>query len=260
VEVKPAEEVHVTTPPQKVIVNAPAQAAALPQSVFPQSLPGAVPQGAPSVPVMLQSAPQQNVVATSVQTMTTPRTRVALGLEWVRIPFPFPRFYAIPGPQRVTTETEYATVAAPQVAVTAAPQMAVAAPQMAVAAPQMAVAAPASVAAVQPMQLAAQPAVAVASAVQPVAVPTAVPTTVTAAPQVAAAPVYLQAQCSPQVVAVPSAVPAACGSGAASVSKATLDELTQQLQAVQQLLDARDRARQQAASPAAAACPPAISK
>ena len=234
VEVKPAEEVHVTAPPQKVIVNAPAPAAALPQSVVPQSLPGVVPQAIASVPVMLQSAPQNNVVATSVQTTTAPRARVAVGLGWVRIPFPVPRLYAIPGPQRVTTETEYATVAAPQVAV----------------------AAPASLAAVQQVQLAAQPTVALASAVQPAAVPAAVPTSVTAAPQVAVAatPVYLQAQCSPQAAAVPSSAPAACATGSAQVSKATVEELTRQLQAVQQLLDAREQARQQSAGP------PGISK
>ena len=69
----------------------------------------------PAVPVAA-SVPQANFVASSVQT-TSRRDRLAFGLDWIRIPFPILRIFAIPGPERVVTETQLAPVPQPTVAV-----------------------------------------------------------------------------------------------------------------------------------------------
>jgi hypothetical protein len=205
-------------------------------------------------------------------------------LEWVRIPLPVPRLLAVPGPQRVVTETEYAAPPQPAVQVALAQQPApfAAAPVMAAAAfpvaTQPALAAAsfspplAMTAGIQQVPMPAAVALAPQQAMVPAQVPLAAPAVwgqyaltpaiqaaapaqqlalVAAPPQqmalvnTAAAPALPAAvalQGAPAAVAV-QAAPAACAPGRGAVSKATVDELNKQLQAVQKLLDEQQEAQ-----------------
>jgi hypothetical protein len=241
VEIAGLEEVRVKAPPQKIVVESPAPAAAsvAPQMAVMQApVAQAVPQSAQLVPVVAQAAvPQANMVATTTQTTSAPRARVALGLDWIRIPFPLPRLFAVPGPQEVTTQTQYFAAAPQPVAM----QAAVAAPM---AQGVMSVAAPLNVA-VQPTAVAVG-----AAAPTAVAVPGAItqyqaaamPAQAQVAMPVAVAAPPAQAQVAvPVVTAVPPAqvmsVPVQSCDQAASHARVTRDqliELTKQIQALEQ--------------------------
>src|SRR5262249_47929030 len=158
-----------------------------------------------------------------------------LGLDYVRIPIPFLRFFSVPGPQRVVTETEYAPAAQPvplPSAVSYAAQPAVSTVVM----PAMAAAPPVQVAQV-----------AYAPAPQPMVAPAYVPA---AAPQVAYAPAPAampQVAYAPVPAAVQPVIPAAMPApscGPRPPTKATVEELNQQLQAIQKLLDQQQQASQ----------------
>ena len=77
----------------------------------------AVPAQAPvrAVPVyataQLAAVPAAAPVATNTRTTVSQRDRVALGIDFFRLPIPFPRFFTVQGPQRVVSETEYAPAA-----------------------------------------------------------------------------------------------------------------------------------------------------
>ncbi len=233
VEVKPAEVIHVNAPPEKVVVNlppggaqpcvqqpapafvaagAPQASVAMVQSGSPQPGVAMVPAAVSQAPVMMQAvAAPVSTVASSTQTTSRSRDRFALGFDWVPIHLPLPRLYAIPGNQRVVTETQYNTVQ----------------PQM-----QLAVNPGVAMQPVQQVQYAA-----VASA--PAAVQTAV---MAAPPQVAAVPQSPQA-----VMVVPSVAQAAVAVNpcppTTPPTKASVDELNKQLQQVQQLIDEQQQSR-----------------
>jgi hypothetical protein len=104
-------------------------AAAAPQQVLMQ-VPTAAPSGLAqvsgevvNVPTVQTSGGQVSTVTSSVQTMTPARPRLALGLEWVRIPLPFPRLYSVPGEQEIVTRTQTTNVAQPQSVSVAPPQV-----------------------------------------------------------------------------------------------------------------------------------------
>jgi hypothetical protein len=101
------ETVVVKAPPQKVVVETPPQAAvpqAAPQMMYPQAqamMP--MTMGAPF------GAPGGMVTAT-----TTPRTRLAFTLDTIRIPIPWIRAVAVPGPQEVTMQIPASQMPMPQ--------------------------------------------------------------------------------------------------------------------------------------------------
>jgi hypothetical protein len=168
---------------------------------------------------MQATAPQANMVATTTQTTSAARAKLALGLEWVRIPFPLLRLVAIPGSQEVTTETQFFAAPQPpvamQTALTAAPQGFVGVPAGMTTAVQpgaMALAAPA------PAQLAV-----------PVALTQSQPAFTGVATM--AAPT--------QFVAVPAQP---CDSGASNkqrMTKEQLEELTKQVQALEKMINSQ---------------------
>jgi hypothetical protein len=167
----------------------------------------------PGVPMMVQqTAP---AVASTTQTVSAPRSRVAIGFDTVRVPIPVLRFFSVPGPQEVTTRTQY--YPAQQ---TVAPQQTMAMVQVAQPTTQF-VAQPAVAVAPQ-AQMAVQPAVAVA---QPAV---AQPAVAVAQPAVAVAP---QSQFAVQATAAAPCPP--------NVSKETLDALADEIQKVQNVLDGR---------------------
>ncbi len=159
VEVKPPEEIRVKAPPQRVVVNTPAPA--------PAAVP-AVPQAAPMM--MQPAAAQVSLVSATIQSAPSARAIPAIGIDWIRIPFPVLRLFAVPTVQEVSvpiTQTQLVPVQsfAGQAAFPAAvPQIPVPAPAVV---PQAAMAVPVAV----PGAAVAQP---VASPV--VAVPAAAPT------------------------------------------------------------------------------------
>lgn len=127
-QVQAPREIRVRAPQQQVIVQtptpAPAQApvAMVPQAGMPGQamVPVAGPQPAVGYPAAVpqQAMPAHGglvanpapVVATTTQTVKQSRARWAFGLDWVKVKLPIPKVFAIPGPQSVTTETEYAPV------------------------------------------------------------------------------------------------------------------------------------------------------
>jgi len=134
------KEVHVNVPRQKVVVEVPHQAPQAAPQQMPMQMPVMAPQQAyaPGVPQYMpaMAAPQAPAYATSVQTVSAPRDRVALGLDWVRIPLPLPKLFAVPGRQEVVTTTQFAPPPTPVAYPVAMPQAPVYAP-MPVAAPPM---------------------------------------------------------------------------------------------------------------------------
>lgn len=171
VEVKQAPVVEVKAPPAKVTVNMPppqtvnapgaqmgfpGQPGCGPQACGPQG-PGCAPQMGMAPMPQQGFAPQMAMAPVGfapvaqhgvTETITRPRTRIALGLDRVRISLPVPKLFALPTEHETTTRTRtpalapvgFAPVAQPQMAfapVAAAPQMAMA-PVVPAAAPQMA--------------------------------------------------------------------------------------------------------------------------
>jgi hypothetical protein len=127
VEVRPAEDVHVTAPAPKAYVNMPqapeGAAPPCPTSVgaAPQQPPptyGAQPPQ-PMMPVSYGAAPQAppsygagiplGLVTALVQ--SSGHHRIALGLDWIEIPIPIPRIFSVPGEQTVTMTQPQMTVA-----------------------------------------------------------------------------------------------------------------------------------------------------
>jgi hypothetical protein len=207
----------------------PVSVAAAPQAFYAQGVPSPVTAAmAPAAPMMIASVPQAPaMMAARTQTRATSRERIALGLDWVRIPFPYPRFYMVQGPQRVVTETDYTPVGQPAMQMAYAPQSVAVATQPAVYAPAMQTA-PVALAAAAPQVATVSPTY--------VSVPAAPAMAAVAPPPVAATVAAV-----PAVAAV--AAPAACASGAAPASKETLAEVAKQLRAVEQLLEEQKRAR-----------------
>jgi len=145
VEFKPAEEIRVKAPPAKVLVEtaaapsavaAPGAAPQMPPPAAPQFAPPSLPQYAPAAPQFAPqyapaapqfalpsmpqfapqyapAAPQTNVMASTVQSVSPPRANLALGIEWVKIPVPLPRLFAIPGQQEVRTQAQFTAVPQP---------------------------------------------------------------------------------------------------------------------------------------------------
>jgi hypothetical protein len=173
-------------------------------TVQAMAAPAVVPQYAPA---MMQAVPQ-SAVATTVQTVSTPRDRIALGLEWVRLPVPFPRLFAVPGPQEVVTRTQYAPQAAPQVAIPTTVQAApFVVPQAQMTIPQAQVAVPMTVAPAQMAMPAALPQAQMAVPMAQVAVPMAAAPAQVAVPQMQIAVPQAQVQVAvPQMQAVPQMV------------------------------------------------------
>jgi hypothetical protein len=226
VEFKAPEEVHIKAPAPKVVIesaqSAPAVCAPAPVAAAPAAVPtvAAAPQMA-YVPVQTgvaqvvqQAAPQASMMASTVQTTSAPRARLALGLDWIRIPMPIPRFFAIAGPQEVTTETQYFT----------APQAQVAVPSAVTTAVQQ-VALPAAVTTAVPQAQVAAPMVAVQQAPPPtqlMAVQQAPPAQIMA----------VQPAPTAAVLAVPQAAPCR-----PPVTKEALEQLANELQKLQNSLN-----------------------
>jgi hypothetical protein len=182
-EVQPAEPLHVKAPPQKIVIETPPappcapapqplQQAPQPLQQAPQPMvvqPSPV-QAAPAPQVMMAPAQlvQQPAPLMAANTSTEVRTgdRIALGIEWIRIPFPCPKLFHVPGGQRVITETDFQPVAPasaplqqvayPQQLVAPAPQTIVS-PQPYTVAPQQYVVAPQPVQSAPCQQTTCQP-------------------------------------------------------------------------------------------------------
>jgi hypothetical protein len=127
----PPPQVEIRMPPE-TCVQVPAPPPAAPQAVAPAH---AVPQGVPGA--YPQALPLMMPMATATVQAAPPAAVPALGLHWIRIPFPVLRLYAVPAPPQVTVQVPQAQMLAAPQAVYAAPA---AAPQAvypaAVAAPQ----------------------------------------------------------------------------------------------------------------------------
>ncbi len=133
-------EVRVKAPPQRVVVTLPNQEAA---PVEAPPAPAAAPPTAPPAYSAMPppyayapapaAAPPANIVTNTVQSVSAPRARLAVGLDVIRIPIPFPRFFAVPGDQEIVTRQTQQMAPPPAYA----PPMAYPASQM-MAAPQAA--------------------------------------------------------------------------------------------------------------------------
>jgi hypothetical protein len=203
-----------------------------------------------SAPIPMQ--PATAAVPTMTRTTVRQRSRIALGIDYFRVPIPFPRFFSIPGPQRVVTETEFASAAAAfPVPVASQGVVTTQAIPVATQAVPMAPALTAVASPVQQVSFVQQSAPATALAFPSAPVSTMVPAqAVTAVPAVQAAP----AMTAMQVVQAPPAAPAVAAIPVVPVTtaacaprqpmtKATAAELTRQLVAIQALLD-QQRAQQ----------------
>jgi hypothetical protein len=192
--------------------------------------------------MMVPAALPQTVTASSVQTTSAPRARLALGFDTFQIRLPYPRFYVVPGPQEVTTQTQYYTqqaapfaataMAAPPVpvgqsfgvAAAAAPAQLAIPSQAVIAQPPMQVALPAQSVTAQPQPLLAQPQVQVAVPSQ----------AVVAQPQMAV-PVNVSPTTA-QVLAFPSNACDPAQAARAQATKQQLDELSKQVQSLEKML------------------------
>ncbi len=85
VEVRMPPETRVQLPPQKIVVEAPPPP----------------PAAAPAPPVAPMMAPAQ-FSSFSVQSVPSSRALPAVGLDWVRVPLPILRLYAVPTTPEVT--------------------------------------------------------------------------------------------------------------------------------------------------------------
>jgi ribonuclease E len=115
VEFRALEAIHVKAPRQKVVITTPApveQEAVTPQAVAPQVV------YAQAAPAQAQAAPVAPFAAmafsaagpATIQSVPANRARLALGLETIRVPIPFPRFYAVPETQEVTMPVQQTIV------------------------------------------------------------------------------------------------------------------------------------------------------
>ena len=252
VEFRAPQEVHVKAPAAKVVVNAPAQNAYASQ-MPPAHMMTTCAMPAQYAPAMVHAAaPQMAVFTGGYQPAPGTRARAAIGLDFIRIPFPILRLFAVPTTPEVAMVTPAPTqiMVAPQPAALAsvAPQ-----PSFVVPATTMtpAMAQPAAVA--QPVAYvpaAVTPTVAQMAAYAPTAVaPTmtaAVPTTFSA--MVPAAPAaQLTTLATPMMPAVtPTAPPAlavtptsTCPPPTRSASMQEYEQLRQQLQTLETLLNQR---------------------
>jgi hypothetical protein len=238
VEVRAPETIHVKAPPQKITVTLPSNceagsacagetnAAFVAGALAPAAPPGfappgfAPPQYAPTASAPMGYAPVALAPAAvptgSTQTVRQ-RNRIALGLEFIRIPLPYPKILAMPGEQEVITRQTYQAPAAAPIPAGYAPMMAPAAPvAYAPAAPMgYAPAAPAQYAPVQyaPVQYAPAAPVAYAPAAPVQYAPVSPPPVQYAPqpPQAAVVPTTLQG-----MICIPSPNSAPCGTPCAT--------------------------------------------
>lgn len=151
VEVKPPEEIHVKAPPARVVVHTPPAAPVMAQGMVPQAAPALVQAAVPQ---------QMTMIAASVESVPTSRAIPTVGLDWIRIPFPILRIFAVPTRDEVI-------VRVPQPQFVAAPQVAVAP----AAVQQVQYAAPAAFHPVAQVCVAPQPAACASNAAAPAASP-----------------------------------------------------------------------------------------
>src|SRR5213078_4196044 len=98
IQINTPKEICIKAPPQKIVIehSAPAAAPVAPQmAAMPQAPPMPVaPMTAAPQMMAMQAAPMASVPG-NVTYQPTGRAMPAIGIDWVRIPVPFPRLFAI---------------------------------------------------------------------------------------------------------------------------------------------------------------------
>ena len=121
VQFQTPETIHVKAPAQKVVIQAAPEQMVAPQAPMMQAYsaaPAPMMQAYSAAPAPMMQAYSTAPAATAfsavgpaeVQSVPANRARLAIGLDTIRIPIPFPRFFAVPTTEEMTVRVQQQSV------------------------------------------------------------------------------------------------------------------------------------------------------